>query len=176
MAVIAYFISFRGYGTWLHGREGSVDGFNNTYGKAKMEANPLLEESSRGAMKQPVVELEAERRFVVDATIREVCEHRGWQLHAIQVRATHVHVVVTAVQTPERVMNDLKAYCTRRMREAGVLGRDVEPWSYHGSTRYLDTGKSFGRAIVYVMEEQGPALEMRCPAGWRDRAPRAGGA
>jgi len=31
---LAYFISFRSYGTWLHGDErGSIDRFNNCYGE-----------------------------------------------------------------------------------------------------------------------------------------------
>ena len=117
-------------------------------------------------MKGEPVTFDAERRFVVDATISEVCAYRGWKLHAKNVRTTHAHVVVWAGHTPERVMNNLKGYCTRRMREAGVLGLDVEPWSYHGSTRYLDSPNSFALAIKYVLEEQGAPLEMRRPLGW----------
>lgn len=160
------FNSFRGYGTWLHGREGSVDDLNNTLGKAKLPADVFREEGEGQRQKRPPVELDAEQRFVVDATVREVCGYRAWQLHALNVRTTHVHVVVTAIHAPERVMNDFKAYCTRRMREAGVLGLDVEPWSYHGSTRYLDSPNSFALAIKYVFEEQGAPLEMRRPLGW----------
>lgn len=117
-------------------------------------------------MKGPPVTLNAERRFVVYAITREVCEYRHWKLHALNVRTTHVHVVVSAKHKPERVMNDLKACCTRRMREANVLDTAAEPWSYHGSTRYVDSDNSFARAKTYVSDEQGLPLELTQPIGW----------
>jgi hypothetical protein len=52
------------------------------------------------------------------------------------------------------------------MREAGVLAQSIEPWAFHGSTRYLNTENSFARAVQYVLHEQGEPLEMRCPTGW----------
>jgi hypothetical protein len=36
---LGYLITFRSYGTWLHGRGGSVDRFHNTYGTPKLPAN-----------------------------------------------------------------------------------------------------------------------------------------
>ncbi len=122
-----------------------------------------------GTLRCPPVELNAEQRFVVDATIREVCAHRRWHLHAVHARTTHVHSVVFAPHTPERVMNDFKAYATRRMREARVLALGINPWAYHGSTRYLSTEHSRAQAIHYVLHEQGEPLEMRCPIGWRPK-------
>jgi hypothetical protein len=35
---LAYLITFRSYGTWLHGKEGSVDRFHNVYGQPKLPA------------------------------------------------------------------------------------------------------------------------------------------
>lgn len=167
---IAYFITFHGYGTWLHGRaEGSVDRDHCGVDTPFMPPDAERERFARGELKYPPVLLDAERRYVVDATVREVCTHREWLLHTVHVRTTHVHVIVKATHTPERVMNDLKAYCTRRMREAKVLGRDIEPWSHHGSTRYLDSANSFRQAMTYVNDEQGAPLEMRCPVGWVPR-------
>jgi len=63
-------------------------------------------------------------------------------------------------------MNDLKGYSTRRMREVGVYAMDISPWSYHGSTRYIDSEESLVRAIKYVRDEQGSPLEMARPLGW----------
>jgi len=168
MATLGYLISFHTYGTWLHGRaEGSVDDEHAMPGTPYAPPNTLRERRERQALRHPPVELDAQRRFVVDATIQEVCNHRHWRLHALNVRTTHAHIVVSASHTPERVMNDFKAYATRRMREAGVLSQDIEPWSYHGSTRYLNTDNSFARAVQYVLHEQGDQLEMRCPTGWK---------
>jgi hypothetical protein len=167
VALLGYFISFHTYGSWLHGCDaGSVDRAHHTPGTPYLAPDPEREARERAEQKYPMLELDAERRFVVDATVREVSEYRGWALHAVHARTTHVHTVVTAGHTPERVMNDYKAYCTRRMREAGVLSRADEPWSYHGSTRYLDTEVSFAKAVHYVVYEQGPPLEMVRPKGW----------
>jgi len=37
---LAYFLSFRSYGTWLHGdKRGSVDRFHNKYGTPRLPEN-----------------------------------------------------------------------------------------------------------------------------------------
>jgi REP element-mobilizing transposase RayT len=164
MSPLAYFITFHTYGTWLHGHEGgSVDDDHRVVGAPFAPKDPGREVRELRRMKCPPVELDPYRRFVVDATIREVCTHRRWKLRALHVRSTHVHVVVAADKPPERVLNDFKAYSTRRMREAGVLPPDVEPWSHHGSTRYLNTPESLVRATDYVLNDQGEPLEMKSP-------------
>jgi len=165
---MTYFITFHTYGTWLHGHdEGSVDDEHNQFDTPRLPPSPPRMSNEQALMKNRAIKLNAEHRFVVDATIREVCNYRNWKLHALSVRSTHVHVVVSAKHTPERVMNDLKAYCTRRMREARILDAATEPWSHHGSTRYVDTDNSFARAKAYVNDEQGEPLEMTAPLGWR---------
>lgn len=63
-------------------------------------------------------------------------------------------------------MADFKAYCTRRMREVGVIDRDRPAWAHHGSTRYIKTPESLSRAIAYVLHEQGDELAQRVPGGW----------
>lgn len=173
MPPLGYLISFRTYGTWLHGHaEGSVDDEHALPGTPMLPPDPARQQRERALMKHPPVELNAEQRFVVDATIQEVCAHRNWPLDALNVRTTHVHAVVSAASAPERVMNDFKAYATRRLRESSVLAADVHPWSYHGSTRYLNTENSVVEAVDYVLRRQGPPLAMRCPAGWKPKEPR----
>jgi len=167
MATLGYFISFHTYGTWLHGRlQESVDEEHATPGTPHLTPDAPREQREGRLLKHAPVELDAERRYVVDTTILEVCAHRGWRLRALHVRSTHLHAVVSATPAPERIMNDFKACATRRMREAGVLSKDNDPWSRHGSTRYLNTENSFARAVQYVLYEQGEHLEVRCPAGW----------
>lgn len=56
----AYFISFRAYGTWLHGDEGgSVDRHNNAYGSPKYSKAEHWNEISKARLKQPPVKLDA---------------------------------------------------------------------------------------------------------------------
>jgi REP element-mobilizing transposase RayT len=172
MGLLAYFISFHTYGSWIHGHaQGSIDDDHNRPGTPFLASNPVRLDRELQALKHPPVELDAQRRFVVHATIHEVASHRHWILHAINVRLTHVHVVVSAQVSPERIMSDFKAYSTRRLREATLLDAETHPWSHHGSTRYLNTEKSFARAVQYVIHEQGKSLDMCCPPEWKPPPP-----
>jgi REP element-mobilizing transposase RayT len=157
--LLAYFISFRCYGTWLHGDErGSVDRFHNVYGTPVLPPDEKKEREMRSRLKRDHVELTAQRRAAVEAAVRETCDIRGWVLRAINTRTNHVHTVVTANRKPELVMNAFKANATRKMVEASVWQRGLKPWSRHGSTRYLWTEKSVARALDYVINGQGDAL------------------
>jgi REP element-mobilizing transposase RayT len=154
---LAYLITFRCYGTWLHGEErGSIDRKNyNRYGTADMPTNTRVFADEMAELKNPAVLLDRAQRDVVESAIREVCEHRAYVLHALNVRTNHVHSVVSASCKPEPVMDSFKAYATRKLREEDLLNRDVRPWSRHGSTPYLWTEEEVQRAIDYVINGQG---------------------
>jgi len=156
---LAYFITFTTYGTWLHGRNpGSVDRGHNVPGTAFVPADADLESARRQAMRQDPYLLDEPQRAVVLRTIREVTAHRGWKLWAAHVRSNHVHVVVTADCRPEKVMTDLKAWASRRLREAFAESADRDRWTQHGSTRYLNTEEALAAAIAYVVDEQGETM------------------
>lgn len=166
---IGYLLTFGTYGSWLHGEfEGSVERDHNVPGTPTLRPDPIRVRHEHALLRGPAVRLNDEMRFVVEQAIEEVCGHRAWRLHACNVRTTHVHVVVTAEETPERVMMQLKAYCTRRMREARVIDAALVVWTRHGSTRYINTPRSLDRAIRYVRDEQGDNLPTRLPHGWLD--------
>src|SRR6266852_3555939 len=87
---LAYLISFRSYGTWLHGDErGSIDRFHNRY------KSPYLLPNDRWR-KYNAQRLKAKQRRSVETAIRETCAIRNWYLHAVSVRTNHVHSVVSA--------------------------------------------------------------------------------
>jgi len=49
---LAYFITFRTYGTWLHGDErGSIDRYHNRYKGPKVEPNPVLAKQQEAKLK-----------------------------------------------------------------------------------------------------------------------------
>ena len=112
----------------------------------------------RSRMKREPVQLTPARRAAVEDGVRETCEKRSWVVQAINVRTNHVHIVVTAVGKPEPAMNAFKANATRRMIESRVWQHGINPWSRHGSTRYLWTEESVARAIDYVINCQGDDL------------------
>lgn len=158
---LAYFITFTTYGTWLHGDErGSVDDEHNIPGTPFAKPAIRRDHANRSAMKWPELNLNAKARGVVDRTVREVCVNRAWALHALNVRSNHLHIVVSANDPAVKVMTDLKAWCTRRLREAECLAKDAPAWTEGGSKRKLNTPESLRAAVHYVLHEQGPDLPM----------------
>ena len=168
-APLAYFITFTCYGTWLHGddRE-SVDRHgHNVPGAPFVPASPGRHAYERSELAQPPYALDAARRRVVLATVKEVCAHRGWDLLAAHVRSNHVHVIVSGDAPPERMMNDLKAYASRRLNEAGCDPPGRARWTRHGSTVYLWTAAQLDEKVRYVVYGQGEPMEV----SYRGEAP-----
>jgi hypothetical protein len=57
-------------------------------------------------------------------------------------------------------MEDYKAYCTRRLREAGFEPERRHWWTEGGSKRYLWKPEPLRASIRYVVDEQGEAMEV----------------
>jgi REP element-mobilizing transposase RayT len=70
----------------------------------------------------------------------------------------HVHAVVQSETSPERVMNDLKSFASRRLNELGFDDPNRKRWARHGSTRRLWKRESVFAAIIYVIEKQGEKM------------------
>ncbi len=154
-----YFITFSTYGQWLHGdTRGSVDRHNNQFGSPLVVPSDERIAQQRKLMAQPPYRMDERRRAIVLAAIREHASFRRWYLHAVHVRTTHVHVVVTGDAPPERMMTAFKAYASRALTAAELGGRDEHRWSRHGSTRWLNTDETINRAIRYTVDEQGEAM------------------
>lgn len=128
---VAYLITFRTYGTWLHGEErGSIDRRHyNRYRTPDMPANRRLLEEEKGALRHEPVILNHQQREVVELAIREVCVHRNYLLHAVNARSNHIHSVVSSLHKPEQVLNSFKSYATRELRERNLLGEIIKPWA-----------------------------------------------
>lgn len=154
---LAYLITVRTYGTWLHGDErGSVDRFMNKFGAPRIPRRDARHEYNRSIMKGEPVILDASRRQAVEDAIKEVCVHREWEMFAVNVRTNHFHVVsVTPGLKPSRALNAFKAYATRKMRERGLWLSDRTPWADKGSERWLWTEVSVANACHYVRYGQG---------------------
>jgi hypothetical protein len=87
-------------------------------------------------------------------------------LHAVNCRSNHAHVVVTADQAPKIVRNQLKAWCSRRLKELEAVrhdaqGREVDAtplrenwWAERGSQRFINDSESLEAAILYVRDGQ----------------------
>jgi len=154
---LAFLITFRCYGTWLHGDErGSVDRHNNKFGTARIDANSHWQNITFQRQKHEPVLLDASRRKSVEIAVRETCEKRSWRLLAVNVRTNHVHsVVAVGNKKPEIALNAFKANATRQMREDGCWSYGHSPWVEKGSRRYLWNERSVAEAVNYVLNGQG---------------------
>jgi len=159
-APVGYLITFRCYGTWLHGDEGgSVDRHHRAYGTPGWQPSALRRKHDRDLLKQPTVTLNSRQRAVIESAIRETCAIRQWRLWTVNVRTNHVHSVVTANKKPEAVLSALKANATRAMREARLWTSELSPWEFRGSKKYLWDDKQLADAIAYVEYDQGEPLD-----------------
>jgi len=150
---IAYFLTWHTYGTWLRGDpRGWIDRVDDH--TELREQHDELNRQDRERLKHDPIILSPEMRSCIDTTIREVCGHRHWMLNALNVRSNHVHVIVSVVEDPDKTMTDLKAWATRRLREAGLVGADTQLWTKGGSTKHIHNDESLDGAINYVLYDQ----------------------
>ena len=80
---------------------------------------------------------------------------------AAHVRSNQVHTVVEAEIPPERVIDDFKAYASRRLNRMGLEGRNRKRWARHGSTRWLWKDEDDQKAICYVVSGQSEPMEVQ---------------
>jgi REP element-mobilizing transposase RayT len=149
---LAYLITWTTYGTWLPGDErGWVD--RGAPGGVQAP-DPAKRDAARRKLDGPPVALLPEQRALVEATVRAHCDFRRWTLHAVNARSNHVHVVVTAPETePEKIMDQFKAWCSRRLNERAGKARE-RWWTRHGSTKWINDEDYFHAAVRYVLERQ----------------------
>lgn len=157
---LAYLITLRTYGTWLHGEAKlSVDrhGFN-VYKTPRREANTDLENLMSQNLKQNPFLFDETRRKNVETTIAEVCKHRDYQLLAVNVRTNHIHAVISVRVKPKLVAEAFKSYSTRRLREGLLINRETKVWARGNSRRYLWKPRHVALAIEYVLYGQGDVI------------------
>ena len=154
---LAHLITFRSYGTWLHGdKRGSVDRDHNRYKSPYASPNENRKQHNQRTLKCRPVILSSNQRASVETAIRETCIRRDWLLRAINVRTNHVHTVVSiGQQKSEIALNAFKANATRQMRQDGNWLMEHSPWVDKGSRRNLWNERSVERAIDYVINGQG---------------------
>ncbi len=157
---LAYLITFRTYGSWLHGDErGSINRFRNQYKSAFLPPQASWLERNNAKLKSEPLKLDAKQRGCVEKAIRECCAIRKFGLCALNVRTNHVHSVVSHfAKGSGLILGAFKANATREMRERGVWTFEHSPWADKGSRRNLWNENQVTRAIDYVMNGQGDDL------------------
>jgi REP element-mobilizing transposase RayT len=155
----AYFFTFTCYGTHLHGDpRGSVDDRHHWRNSPYLGRNEKLQTWEQRQLRWPPYELHNTARKCVRTALVAGCERRGWELLALHIRTTHVHVVLRAKGDPKRILAALKAYATKALNES--TGSRREYWTEHGSAEYLWKPSQVEAAVHYVALEQGTPLEL----------------
>ena len=157
---LAHLITFRCYGTWLHGdKRGSIDRFHNRYRSPYITPNQSWHRHNARALESQSLVLDTSQRRSVDRAVRETCDFRKWHLYALNVRTNHIPIVVSIGSIrPERALSAFKANATRQMRQDECWRQDQSPWAERGSRRYLWNERSVAQAIEYVLYGQGDEL------------------
>ena len=147
---IAYFITWTVYGTFLQGD------YRWWRKKGRSQSpQPLLEQWHRDRLKHDVILLNEEHREIVENEIEKHCEHRNWHLWIASARTNHVHAVVTAVNhSGSKTRDQLKANCTRGLREQFKIFIDRPVWTVGGDWKCINDEDDLERAIIYGGEAQ----------------------
>ncbi|MFG0305603.1 MAG: transposase [Phycisphaerales bacterium JB040] len=151
---LAYLLTWTTYGTWLSGDDRGSVVKRGSHTTPFTEPQRGLSLSDRSKLKHPPIRFRNGQRSAVQTALEEHCAFRSWNVHALNVRTNHVHLVVSASIPPERVMTECKGRATRVLRERGLIGASAKVWTRHGSTRYLNSTESVDGSVRYVRDGQ----------------------
>src|ERR1700690_1276775 len=88
---IAYLVTLRTFGTWLHGdARGSHHRLHRTYGTPPLPGRPRLEAVERLQARAPARLLDARSRVIVERVASDVCAYHGWDMLAGNARTNHL--------------------------------------------------------------------------------------
>ena len=148
---IAFFITVATYGTWLPGdQRGWVE-----YQRGWKLPDPIREMEARAKMTEDACILTPEQRLIVEQQLQETCDHRSWILQAKNCRSNHLHVLIGADETqPKKVRADIKAWCTRRLKEHSNPNRN-NWWADRGSIRWVFDDEGLDTVSSYINDTQG---------------------
>jgi hypothetical protein len=154
------------YGQWLPGDgRGFVSGVEDAQGDrvihnlpgTPFDADmPHLERHARAIMKGPPVHLDVRGGDALIAQYQETTRIRGWQLQAASVMFNHTHLVVgvTGDPDPEFVLETLKSWATRALKNHRPLPPNGTFWTAKGSRRKLPDERAVRDAVIYVVRKQ----------------------
>ena len=148
---IGYFLTWTVYGSYLQG--------DSRWWRSKQFGHtppmPLLLNWHKKRLRHKVLLLGIAHRQAVEEEIQRLCTYRGWNLSAVNARSNHAHVVVSAESHPgNQIRDQLKANCTRVLRQRFPLFRDRPVWTSGGDWRTIFSEADLDYAIEYVREAQ----------------------
>ena len=123
--------------------------------KGSQAPQPKLATWRRERLKHTIELLSDVQQSAVEAEIERLAAFRGWQVWTKNTRTNHVHVVVTASGYDGGTVRDqLKANCTRVLRERSSQFVDRPVWTMGGDWQCINNDDELEQIIVYVSEAQ----------------------
>lgn len=157
---IAYFITIRAYGTWLHGdKRFSMNRIQNRYGSEKIKRNGHFENLMKNELKDLPMYFDDKKRDIIRNALQNTCHRYQWKLYALHIRTNHAHIVLQSDNKVNEVMQALKANATLLLRKQGEIERGRKVWSHHGSTKYIWTECALHYVCKYTINEQGEKMD-----------------
>lgn len=115
----------------------------------------MLEQWHRDRLKHDVVLLNEEQRAVAENEVFRLSEYRAWYLWAVSFRSNHAHLVVSAPELAgAKVRDQVKANCTRVLREQWNIFRDRPVWSVGGDWKTINSEECIASVVAYVVDAQ----------------------
>lgn len=166
---LAYFITFRTYGSFLHGdARKSVDPQHNIIDTPRMQpCKSFNRVMKKGCLESEFILNDTQRKTVLNSII-ETCDYNHWHLYATHVRSNHIHIVLHSEKTVENTMGKIKCYATKYLKKYHdeLLWRESF-WARHGSTEYIFKAEDIYPVMHYVIEEQGKPMALYHEPGYR---------
>ena len=166
-----WFFTWTTYGTWLPGDErGFVSNVRVESGRREIRHNipttphdanmPGLAESSRHTMLGPPIFLIQDQAEALLAQFHETANIRQWQLIAVGIMVSHVHVVVGVPgdPSPSDILGDWKSYGSRVLNRRWGKPKSETWWTESGSKRKLSDERAILTAVAYVRDPDSPLL------------------
>ena len=148
---LGYFLTWTTYGTWLPGDDRTWWDKHDT---TPQMPDPELQSVARGQMKERPVFLEPTDRDTAAKAMHAICARHQWTVHALEVRRSHVHAVVSAGDMPPgRVLGALKAAGSKGLNRRYPSLNRTRWWTRDGSKRYLNDETSLVAAIRYTLDQ-----------------------
>ena len=148
---IAFFITWTVYGSHLQGDE---RGWRRRQ-KGLQLPEPQLANWHTARLKFDVLLLTTRQRHLVETECDRLCNYRNWKLWAVNARSNHVHAVVTAVNfSGKSVRDQLKANCTRVLRQDDSRFRDRQVWTVGGDWECINAMDDLEIVCQYVCDAQ----------------------
>ena len=163
-----WFLTWTAYGTWLPGDDRGFVGeapdesgrvFNhNVIGTPPAPPNQPLREAAERTLKNRPVVLSSDQAAAVLDQLRETIQFRGWKLIAVAIMHTHLHAIVGVPgdPDPEKILGDLKAWCTRKLNSRWGKQASGTWWTTSGSCRKLPDGRAVETVLHYTRRQPNP--------------------